>query len=225
MLQTYTLREKKTLTSDVFLLKFSIDTIVTNPLHWQFITFILPNGLWGRAYSILNFKDGIFELIIKRLENGKWGSKYICDLPVGWELKGVGAAWHFVLQKNNKNKLFLWTGTWFVPLYYQILGSIENVLDCKLKMIFWVRTLSDMFFEQELEEIKEKNPQFSYDLYLTQEQKDWYHFWRITSKITADTILGFEEFYICGSPMMVDDMLEILQSLWIQKEQIFTEKY
>lgn len=225
MLYNFSLTQKVKLTPDVFWLEFSSTQAITPPIEWQFLTFLLPNWLGGRAYSILNYKNNTFELIIKRLENGKWGSKYLCDLPVWSEVKWVGPAGHFVLQNNPKNKLFLGTGTWFVPLYYQIIWSIEKQLDCQMKFIFWVREKRDMFYEQELRELSEGNSNFSYDLCLTQENISGYHFGRITSKVDENLVKNYEEFYICGSPAMVDDMVQKLQSFKVDTKQIFTEKY
>ncbi|MFA5916773.1 MAG: FAD-binding oxidoreductase [Candidatus Gracilibacteria bacterium] len=121
MLKDFTLITKKKLTYDIFEMLFEL----SEPLEFkygQFITFILP-GIGGRAYSILELIDGNkIKLLIKRLENGRGGSKFICDCEVGTILKGVGPAGHFILKETQKNKLFIGTGTGFVPLYNQING-------------------------------------------------------------------------------------------------------
>lgn len=224
MLSQFILSKKTQLTEDVFFLEYAINGDFKQPIEGQFVTFILPN-IWGRAYSLLDYKESTISLIIKRLENGRGGSKYICDQNMWESLKWIGPAGHFLLKETPKNKLFFGTGTWFVPLYYQILGSIKKNLWAKLHLVFWVRSQKDMFFEQELKNIRETYPDFSYSLFLSQENHSEYTHGRITNFPTQISIDWFEEFYICGSPWMVDDISEKLISLWVLKEQIFTEKY
>jgi len=122
MIQNFKLIEKKNLTNDVYELVFCWEKeLEIKP--WQFITFLLDKIGW-RAYSILEIKWDKIILIIKKreLENWwRWWSKLICETKIWENLKWVGPAGHFILQENNKNKLFLWTWTWIVPLYNQIL--------------------------------------------------------------------------------------------------------
>ena len=220
----FTLISKKLIAHDVFWLNFKTLGNVKMPIEGQFLTFLLPKS-GGRAYSILQSDKEHFEFIIKRLENGRWWSKEICDLPLGSEIKWVGPAGHFILKETSKNKLFFATGTWFVPLYYQILGSTQKNLSCQLKLIFWVREQKDIFYEHELKKIEKHNPNFSYDLYLSQEKHEDYSYGRITQYIDEVTIKDFEEFYICWNPSMVDEVEKKLLELWVLKESIFMERY
>lgn len=224
MILTLSLLNKTQLTHDVFWLQFESKWDANTPIEWQFITFLLPKS-WGRAYSILKYEGNRFEFIIKRLENGKWGSMEICDTPIWTELKAVGPAGHFILKTTNKNKLFLWTGTGFVPLYYQILGATEKKLTSKLTFIFWVREEKDIFYKDELKNISRQNTNFSYYLYLSQEENENYNFWRINQYITKENIEAYEEFYICGNPGMVEDIEAKLIELWVNQENIYNEKY
>ena len=224
MISHFTLNKKINLTPDVYWLQFIPNGSVKAPIEGQFLTFLLPKS-GGRAYSILNYDGKHFEFIIKRLESGRWGSKEICDLSIGEEIKWIWPSGHFVLKETPKNKLFLGTGTWFAPLYFQILWASQKELKCDLKFVFWVREQKDMFYEKELERITHHHPNFSYEIYLSQEKLENYNFWRITSFISKDSIQGFEEFYICGSPSMVEDAERLLLENGAHTEQIFTEKY
>ncbi len=224
MLKEFKLIKKINLTNDVLKLVFEFSENISYKFG-QFITFILP-WIWWRAYSMLDVYDkNKIILIIKRLENWRWWSKFICDSQIGDVLKWVWPAWHFILQENNKNKLFLWTWVGFVPLYNQIIWSLEKKQDCNLKLIFWVRSNEDVFYYDELSKLQENNSNFSFDYHLSSDEKKWFHSWRITKFLTKDNLSNFEEFYICWNPLMIEDVLLKLQELWIQKEQIFTEGY
>ncbi len=223
MLKDFTLIAKKKLTYDIFEMLFESSEFIDFK-YWQFITFILP-WIWWRAYSILEANWNKIKLLIKRLENGRWWSKFICDTKVWSILKWVWPAGHFVLKETQKNKLFIWTWTWFVPLYNQINGSIELWLKSNLKLIFWLKNELDIFYEKELAELKNKYSNFLFEYYISRE-KVWNHInWRVTDFLTKENIKDFEEFYLCWIPSMIDNSIEILLNLGISNDQIFTEKY
>ena len=224
MIQNFKIIEKKNLTHDIFEITFQWEKELTIK-PGQFITFLLDK-IGGRAYSILEQKWDKTVLIIKKreTENGwRWGSKYICEREIWEELKAVGPAGHFVLQENNLNKLFLWTGTWFVPLYNQILWNIEKNTDNKIKLIFWVRTKKDLFYISELENLKKENSNFDFEIYLSAEKTEEYKKWYITDFLTKQNLEDFQEFYICWAPAMIDSSNEILKKIW--KENVYFEKY
>lgn len=225
-LNKYTLTEKKSLTWDIFELTFeakeSFDFI-----SGQFITFVIPS-IWGRAYSVLKTDWNKITLIIKKrlIENGGRGwSSLICDLNIWDILNGTNPAWHFTLQNNNKNKLFIWTWTWFVPLYNQIIHSIENNLDCNLKLLFWARTLSDLFYITELEKLKIQNNNFDFEVFLSRETNTSHNSGYVTDYLTEENIKKFENYYICWIPALINSSIKILSENWIKSENIFTEKY
>ncbi|EKD66451.1 MAG: hypothetical protein ACD_49C00041G0003 [uncultured bacterium (gcode 4)] len=211
------------LTPDVYELIFEFDWNLSS-LAWQFITFILPSWL-RRAYSIAFQNDSKFEFIIKRLEDGRWWSKEICDLELWTSLDFIWPVWHFVLKETPTNKLFIGTGTWFAPLYFQIKKALELWLKSNLHFIFWVRHLEDIFYESELEKIKNENSNFDYNLYLSREESQKYMKWYVTDFLNKENVANFEEFYICGSPAMVEDSRKKLLELGILEDKIYFEKY
>lgn len=225
-LNQYTLTEKKSLTADIFELTFeakeSFDFIAG-----QFVTFIIPKIGW-RAYSILQVNGKKIILIIKKRFIKNWwrgGSEFICDLKL-WEiLSGTKPAGRFVLQNNDKHKLFLGTGTGFVPLYNQILWSLEYNQKCRLKIIFWVKEYKDIFYEQELKILKEKYVNFDFEIYISRERVSWFNHWYVTDFLTKDRVDEYWEFYICWAPGMIDSSVQILIDKKILAEDIFTEKY
>ncbi|QFR39310.1 FAD-dependent oxidoreductase [Candidatus Gracilibacteria bacterium 28_42_T64] len=225
-LETYTLSQKKKLTNDVYELIFTSEKDF-NFVSGQFITFIL-SSIGGRAYSILNIHGKEITLIIKRRDTnngGRGGSIYICDKTIGETLMGVGPAGRFVLQQNNKNKLFLGTGTGFVPLYNQIIGALELQQKCTLRLIFGVRNTEDLFYINQLKQLEKLHKNFHFDVYVSRDHLTKYNHGYITEFLTLDNIEEYEEFYICGAPGMIDASVAILKDKNIEEENIFTEKY
>lgn len=222
---TLELLDKEKLTSDVYDLKFKVSEDV-EIIPGQFCTFVLKNESWKklrRAYSIANKTENVLTFIIKRLENGTWWSKKICDLEIWDIVDWIYPLWTFVLQKEDKPKLFIWTWTWFAPLYFQILESLKRWDSQKIKFIFWIRTVEDVFYKQILEQIKADFANFDYDIFLSREDKEGFKNWYVTDFLNVENTLEFEEFYICGSPSMVVDAQDKLWKLW--KENIFSEEY
>ncbi len=224
MIQKFKITWIQKLTNDVYEITFKCEKKI-KMIPGQFVTFLLDK-IWGRAYSILEIKWDCIVLIIKKweIENWwRWGSKFICELKVWDELKWVWPAGHFLLKDTNKNKLFIWTWTWFVPLYNQILWVIENNMKANMKLIFGVKTKDDLFYTKKLEEIKSRNKNFDFEIYLSREKNTSYKSWYVTDFITKQNIDNFEEFYICGTPNMIDWAKESLENLW--KKEIYFEKY
>jgi len=222
-MKKFKLIEKTKLTHDVYHMNFQIDDKL-NIQPGQFITFILPK-LWGRAYSILVENNDNIELIIKKVENWRWGSIYICDSEI-WEiLNWVWPAWKFLIKENNKNKMFLWTWTGLVPLYNQIIYSLANNSEIKIKLLFWVRFEKDLFYIDKLNKLREKYSNFDFEIYLSREKIKQYNKWYVTNYFKENSLSFFWEFYICWMPDMVDSVSNELEKKEIKKENIFSEKY
>jgi len=221
-----TLIKKIELTSDVFELHYKSHEI-KNMIPWQFITFILP-GIWGRAYSILELDDTLIKLIIKRWSSemwGRWGSMFLCDAHIWDTFNYVGPNGHFTLTSWDVSRCFLGTGTWFVPLYNQILWSLSRWDSSKISFAFWVRTEQDLFYTQELENLSLQYSNFTYYLYLSKESSEDIKKWYVTDFITEENSKTFKEFYICWAPAMIESSQEKLETLWVAEKQIYFEKY
>ncbi|MFK7780527.1 MAG: FAD-dependent oxidoreductase [Candidatus Gracilibacteria bacterium] len=237
MIQLFKLIEKKNLTHNVFEMIFeSENEIKMKP--GQFVTFLLEN-IGGRAYSILKLEGKKITLIIKKREldgGGRGGSKFICELNIGDTLKGVGPAGHFLLKENSNNKLFIGTGTGFVPLFNMINYSLNKYKETEVKFIFGIREENDVFYISELEKIKKANSNFDFEIYISR-VKDLYRFQNqhtdvkihsgyTTNNLIKENIIKFKEAYICGAPTMIEGSVEKLINLgFIENENIFYEKY
>ncbi len=219
---------KKQLTHDVFELIYASELDCSNCISGQFITFLLPD-IWGRAYSIGNIVDGKIVLLIKRVssENGwRWGSMMLCDAEVWAEFNSVGPVGKFVLQDSDTPKCFLGTGTWLAPLYHQILHSVERWID--LKLIFWVRKYEDVFYEQELLDIKQKHPNFDFEIYLSREtdmKADHFRSGYITEFLNPGSVKDYGEYYLCWAPVVVESCEKKLAELGVSEDSVFEEKY
>ena len=237
MIQQFKLIEKKNLTENVFEMVFEWEKHL-DMLPGQFITFLLDK-IWWRAYSILKIEWNKIILIIKKreLEEGwRWGSKIICELKIWEELKWVWPAWHFKLQDNKTNKLFIWTGTWLVPLHNMIIAELEKNNWNKVYLNFWVREESDIFYLNEFEELKNKYSNFDYEIHISrvkdlhsfkvQNPNHHIHSGYTTNYLTEENMKNYSEVYICWAPTMIEWVIEKLEKFdYTKNENIFYEKY
>lgn len=220
----FKLIKKKKLTSDVFEVIFESE-VELYIAPWKFMTFMLPKTWFARAYSVL-FKDwkNIY-FIIKRLENWRWWSKEICDYEEGTILKWVWPTGHFLDSKKKVNKLFIWTWTGMVPLYFIIKDLLESWFSNNLKLILWNREEKDLYYLDEFRDFKNKYANFDFEIFLSREEKDWFKKWYVWDFLSQENIENFSEFYICWNPNMVDEVEKKLIISWVKDEKIFREKY
>lgn len=221
-----TLREKINLTHDVFKLTYELtDSRRMKP--GQFITLILPE-IWGRSYSILELNDKIAVLIVKRWSIEEWGrggSIMLCDAEIWTDFKCVGPAGHFVLTEGDKPRLFIGTGTGFVPLYNQIIWALERWDTKPVSLVFGVRTMSDNFYSSELMQLKQKHPNFMYSRYLSRQDAIGFLRGYVTNFLNENVVKNFEEFYLCWAPEMIESTIAKLKEFWVHDDHIFFESY
>jgi len=236
MIQQLKLINKKNLTHNVFEMIFEWEKNLTMK-PGQFITFLL-DWFWWRAYSILKIDWNKIVLIIKKRELEEWWrgwSKLICELNIWDLLKWVWPAWHFTLKENTNNKLFIWTGTWLVPLYNMLITELKENKWNKVLFIFWVREQEDVFYIDELKKLKEEYKNFDYQIYISR-VKDLHEFkithswnkinsWYTTNYLTKENIKDYNEVYICWAPTMIESSVEKLKKLHFNRDNIYFEKY
>lgn len=218
----YKLISKNQLTPDVFELTFEWKDVTILPGH--FFMFNLKSGL-KRAYSILGKNWNQYQFIIKKLEGWRGWSKEICDYPIGEEVDFSWPFGHFLLKNTDCAKIFIGTGTGFVPLYSQINETLRNNNKNYVKYIFGIRTFADTFYLDKLDEIKKNYPNFDYEIYLSREEKEWFQKWYVLDYLTPENLKDFEEAYLCWSPAMVWDAKILLEKWGLKKENIYSEQY
>lgn len=236
MLKTqFTLIAKRSITHDVYELIYSCSDLAKDtPKSGQYVMFQLAPGL-NRSYSIASFTIDTFTLVIKRVTEGK-GSSIICDAPIGQVFSGMLPLGHFVLRDTPVSKCFIGTGTWFAPLYCQMLVCAERAwlplekggwgdFSYKIAFVFWVRNLVDSFYSGEIANLWEQITDFRYIPYLSREESLGYTRGYVIDWIIPENIVEYQEFYLCGSPIMVQSARAKLASLGVENERVFWEQF
>jgi ferredoxin-NADP reductase len=88
-----------------------------------------------------------------------------------------------------------------------------------------VREAQDLFYQDILTDLASRHQHLTLSHYLSREDLEGMNRGYVTDAITPSLIEQYQEFYICGSPAMVKDARERLESLGVSKEVIFWEQF
>ncbi len=218
---------KKHLTKDTLELKFEVlSEFEYKP--GQFINIKIDDGAGFpcfRAYSISGFENGIMELCVKIIENGR-GSTFIKGLKEGDEILFIGPTGKFTFAGEEK-AVFIATGSGIAPIKAIISEQIKDE-NKKSTLLFGLRFEEDIYYREFFEELSAKSPNFNFILTLSKPKESWNgQKGRVTEHLNETQIPHFKEnaFYICGNPEMVQESEKILLEKGISIEKIHTEKY
>lgn len=217
---------KKNLTKDTIELTFE----VLNDFEYtpgQFINIKIDDGEGFpcfRAYSLSGFQNGLIELCVKILENGR-GSRFMNNLNINEEITFIGPTGKFVYL-GEENSVFIATGSGIAPIKAIISEQIKN--NNKLTLLFGLRFEEDIYYKDFFENLSAKYPNFNFILTLSKPSKNWSgNKGRVTEYLNETQIPLFLQnaYYLCGNPEMVQETEKTLLENGIVPEKIHTEKY
>lgn len=197
--------------------------------------FAYPDGkAMKNAYSIgtinTQLQDTwIIGTIVKK--SSEWGmseylTKHIC---IGDSIKLTGPLWHFVDKKLSRNYVFVSIGSGITPVY-ALYNSLLQTQDFDRIINVFGERHKENILPTVMQDYTSSDHRISHMLYLSQE-KDLPTWWQAGYVQQALEYI-FETFtdqkfqiFLCGKPVMVDDVVAILLDRGIEKEYIHFEKY
>lgn len=199
----------------------------------QFVTLDLPiheqrNKRW-RSYSIASMPDSsnIIELLIVHLDGGL-ASGYIFDeIKEGSTFTLRGPQGVFVLPNVPDKDLYLvCTGTGIAPFRSMLQYMNKNAIPHRnIHLVFGTRTQQDVLYRDEMEQLQQTMPGFSYHIALSREQwdgnKGYVH--PVYERLCADKPPAL--FMLCGWRAMIDEAKLRIQGLGYDKKDIHSELY
>lgn len=198
----------------------------------QFVTLDLPihdrpNKRW-RSYSIASWPEGnVIELVIVILEGGAGTNYLFKNVEVGSELQVRGPQGVFVLPPFiDKTLIFICTGTGIAP-FRSMLHYIKNnqVPHQPIHLIFGTRSQRDLLYYQEIRELEEAIPHFTFTPTLSREAWEgccgYVH--GVYEELCKDKPAA--KFYLCGWKAMVDEAKKRILLLGYEKKDIHLELY
>ncbi|MFK3712960.1 MULTISPECIES: NADH:ubiquinone reductase (Na(+)-transporting) subunit F [Leclercia] len=197
-----------------------------------------------RAYSMANYPDekGIIMLNV-RIATPPPGvpdappgimSSYIWSLKAGDKVTISGPFGEFFAKETDAEMVFIGGGAGMAPMRSHIFDQLKR-LGSQRKISFWygARSLREMFYQEEFEQLARDNPNFSFHIALSdpQPEDNWTGYTGFIHNVLYENYLKHHaapedcEFYMCGPPMMNAAVIKMLQDLGVEDENIMLDDF
>ena len=210
---------------------------------WQYVSNCTEHVT--RAYSMASYpaEKGIVMLNVRiaspppRMPNVPPGlmSSYIFSLKPGDKVTISGPYGEFfVNEKSDSEMIYVGGGAGMAPLRSQIFDELLTK-NCQRKISYWygARSLREVFYADEFDRLAEKFPNFSWHLALSDPlpEDNWKGPTGFIHQCLYDLYLKDHpapedcEYYMCGPPMMTGAVVKLLDSLGVERENIYFDDF
>ena len=197
-----------------------------------------------RAYSMANYPDekGIIMLNV-RIATPPPGvpaappgimSSYIWSLKAGDSVTISGPFGEFFAKDTDAEMVFIGGGAGMAPMRSHIFDQLGR-LKSKRKISFWygARSLREMFYQDEFEQLAREHPNFTFHVALSdpQPEDNWTGYTGFIHNVLYENYLRDHpapedcEFYMCGPPMMNAAVIAMLKNLGVEDENILLDDF
>ena len=203
---------------------------------WQYVSEVKETVT--RAYSMANYPEekGILKFNI-RIASPPPGtsfppgqmSSYIFSLKPGDVLSVYGPFGEFFAKDTDAEMVYIGGGAGMAPLRSHIFDLLKRLKSGR-KISYWygARSLREMFYQDEFEELEKNNPNFSFHVALSEPlpEDNWKGHVGFIHQVVKDNYLSSHqapediEYYLCGPPMMNSAVLNMLADMGVEPENI-----
>ncbi|MEJ2097909.1 MAG: NADH:ubiquinone reductase (Na(+)-transporting) subunit F [Deltaproteobacteria bacterium] len=162
------------------------------------------------------------------------GSSYIFNLKPGDTVTLSGPYGDFLVKESDREMCFIGGGAGMAPLRSQIFHQL-NTLKTERIITFWygARSKQELFFDDEFRALEERYSNFSFYVALSdpQPEDNWNGMTGYIHQNLYEHYLSTHEdpteieYYLCGPPMMIDAIEEMLDELGVEPEMIAFDKF
>ncbi|MCK5032057.1 MAG: NADH:ubiquinone reductase (Na(+)-transporting) subunit F, partial [Calditrichia bacterium] len=156
-------------------------------------------------------------------------SSYIFNLKPGDQVEISGPYGEFFTKDTDSEMVFIGGGAGMAPMRSHLYDLLKtNKSDRKISFWYGARSLREMFYDDEFKTIKNKFPNFSYTVALSEPmpEDNWTGSTGFIHQVVQDEYLckhedpGEIEYYLCGPPMMIDAVNQMLYNMGVDEEMI-----
>jgi len=162
----------------------------------------------------------------KRHPPGK-GSSYLYSLKVGDAVRFSGPFGDFKLKPGHAEKVFIGGGAGMAPLRSMIHALLDGGAQERIHFWYGARNLRDAPYLEEMAELAQRHPNFSWHLVLSEEAEHSAGLIKgLVHEASHDALLRDHpdlhacEFYLCGPPAMLSATRQLLAKLGVAEDRI-----
>ncbi|MDD4847224.1 MAG: NADH:ubiquinone reductase (Na(+)-transporting) subunit F [Bacteroidales bacterium] len=203
----------------------------------------------SRAYSMANHPSENTQIILnvriapppfdrqkgayKKVNPGV-SSSYIHSLKAGDKVMISGPYGDFFVQDSHREMMFIGGGAGMAPMRSHIFDQFKTN-HTQRKTTFWYggRSLQELFYVKDFQDIEKENDNFSFHIALSDPQPEdhWTGYTGFIHQVIFENYLKAHpypediEYYICGPPMMLQAVLKMLDNLGVPESMIFYDDF
>lgn len=241
---------KKVISMDMLLLQCKlIEPQEINFIAGQYVIVDIPQKNKEKATRLFSlcspdYQKRYVELLIHTVPNGL-ASLYFTYLKEGEMVSFRGPAGKFISQSEDRDKVFLATGTGISPIrsiiysyFHRHAYTSFNTNPPRIQLFWGVKTMKEAYIKSELKALQNLYKNFSFIVCISREKNSVFvehdekggelvclKRGRITDYFDNENASSHTEYYICGGPEVVVSVNEFLQNKNIPDGQIFFEKF
>ena len=161
-------------------------------------------------------------------------SSYIWSLKPGDKVRLSGPYGEFHIKDTDKEMMFIGGGAGMAPMRSHIFDQFKTK-HTQRKASFWYggRSLKELFYTDEFEQIAAENPNFTFNVALSEPlpSDNWSGYTGFIHQVIFDNYLKNHpepeeiEYYLCGPGPMTAAATKMLDSLGVPKENILFDDF
>ena len=161
-------------------------------------------------------------------------SSFIFNLKPGDKVWISGPYGEFFAKDTDNEMVFIGGGAGMAPMRSHIFDQLIRK-HSQRKMSFWygARSLKEIFYQEEFDELAEKNDNFKWHLALSEPlpEDNWSGMTGFIHQVLQDEYLAEHpapedcEYYLCGPPMMNAAVIKMLDNLGVPQENIMLDDF
>jgi Na+-transporting NADH:ubiquinone oxidoreductase subunit F len=184
-----------------------------------------------RAYSVASpvSNKTALELIIRRVMGGICTTYVFEVMEEGQPMKLNGPYGEFYLRDTDREIVFVAGGSGIAPIRSILFQMAEEENPRKATFFYGANERRDLYLVEEMEGFEEKVPNFTYVPVLArpEPEDDWEGETGLVTEALDRHVedASSQEFYLCGSPGMIDAVVELLEARGLTKDRTFYDKF
>ena len=198
-----------------------------------------------RAYSMANYpgEKGIIMLNV-RIATPPFGkfdsippgimSSYIFNLKPGDKVTISGPFGEFFARETNNEMVFIGGGAGMAPMRSHIFDQLRRIkTDRKISFWYGARSLREVFYAEEFDQLAKENPNFQWHLALSEPlpEDNWKGYTGFIHNVLNEQYLKSHaapedcEYYMCGPPVMNNAVINMLLGIGVERENIMLDDF